>query len=488
MDPPRSGVLNKGREYGSIVTAANLENCRLSGDATGSMPTCVHLISYLASTFKHSSQDEWHQKVADGLVEVNGTTCTDEKAAVYVGDSITYQRPPWVEPYFENGGKLPNHLPILFEDQDIVAVHKPSGLPVMPSTVFNECTVMAVLKRQFSKESRDAPRVRTTGSCEGAAISGQIKSSSTTIGTQNCIAPQLRQKRKINTTSPIAGDAQSSQIANSAPPATAVCSKRQRHHDVAGGGAKASQEAPCSSGTTIPSPAHRLGVGTSGVLLCGKTSVGRKMLGGLFDCSGLDEGTANFRKLKPKTLAKIRKKAVARMKKVQKVYLALCEGVIQGGDESEIEIVQPIGPVRYPLPLGSLHAANSSGRSAKSFVKVLSRDPILNQTLAQVRIVTGRPHQIRIHMAWLGYPLVGDPLYQRGGIPRVPDATTGGKVPLPTDTGYHLHAWRVEFDHPGIADGRLRIVADPVPPLLQPTRHDASSGHDSCGDSVLVSH
>ena len=329
MDPPRSGVLNKGREYGSIVTAANLENCRLSGDATGSMPTCVHLISYLASTFKHSSQDEWHQKVADGLVEVNGTTCTDEKAAVYVGDSITYQRPPWVEPYFENGGKLPNHLPILFEDQDIVAVHKPSGLPVMPSTVFNECTVMAVLKRQFSKESRDAPRVRTTGSCEGAAISGQIKSSSTTIGTQNCIAPQLRQKRKINTTSPIAGDAQSSQIANSAPPATAVCSKRQRHHDVAGGGAKASQEAPCSSGTTIPSPAHRLGVGTSGVLLCGKTSVGRKMLGGLFDCSGLDEGTANFRKLKPKTLAKIRKKAVARMKKVQKVYLALCEGVIQ---------------------------------------------------------------------------------------------------------------------------------------------------------------
>lgn len=336
MDPARAGVLNKGREYTSIVTAANLENCRVSGNATSSPPASVPLISYLALTFKHSSKDEWHQKVADGLVEVNGSLCADATAAVYVGDSITYKRPPWMEPYFGNGGKLPNYLPILFEDEDIVAVHKPSGLPVMPSTVFNECTVMAVLKRQFSMDSSlGTPGVKETASSEGdAVVVGQIESSSTTTGgAQNCAAPpQPQQKRKINSTSPTAEHTPSPQR-RVAPSTTAVCCKRQRQrqHDIGGGGAKARQEAPWPPGSMVPSPAHRLGVGTSGVLLCGKTSVGRKMLGGLFDCSGLDEGNNgnNTRNLKPKTLAKIRKTAAARMKKVQKVYLALCEGIIK---------------------------------------------------------------------------------------------------------------------------------------------------------------
>ena len=63
-------------------------------------------------------------------------------------------------------------------------------------------------------------------------------------------------------------------------------------------------------------------------------------------------------------------------------------------------------------------------------------------SLVEVRIATGRPHQIRIHMAAYGHPLVGDPLYAPGGGLK-PQAAA-----LPGDAGYLLHAARLIFPHP----------------------------------------
>ena len=73
-----------------------------------------------------------------------------------------------------------------------------------------------------------------------------------------------------------------------------------------------------------------------------------------------------------------------------------------------------------------------------------------------MRIPTGRPHQIRIHMAWAGHPLVGDPLYGPGGLPV---AEPG----LPGEGGYWLHAHHLGLDHP--VTGR-RVELECAPPSV----------------------
>ncbi|MEM7757255.1 MAG: RNA pseudouridine synthase, partial [Cyanobacteria bacterium P01_A01_bin.40] len=59
----------------------------------------------------------------------------------------------------------------------------------------------------------------------------------------------------------------------------------------------------------------------------------------------------------------------------------------------------------------------------------------------------GRPHQIRIHLAAAGYPLLGDPLYLEGG--SFADIRSNQQqIPVPGDCGYFLHAFRLAFLHP----------------------------------------
>jgi 23S rRNA pseudouridine1911/1915/1917 synthase len=103
------------------------------------------------------------------------------------------------------------------------------------------------------------------------------------------------------------------------------------------------------------------------------------------------------------------------------------------------EIQTPIGLAPHPS-LGSVWAACASGKASKSVANVVSRGP--GATMFEVSLHSGRPHQIRIHLASIGHPLVGDPLYGAGGLPLA-------ELPgLPGDGGYLLHAWRLQFTHP----------------------------------------
>lgn len=172
------------------------------------------------------------------------------------------------------------------------------------------------------------------------------------------------------------------------------------------------------------SPLHRLGRGTSGVVLFARTESARQILARAW-----------------------------REHEMTKVYRALA----QGHPEAETFAIEvPIGPVPHPR-LGTLHAASPTGKPSLSTVRVLERRAE-GRSLLEVTIHTGRPHQIRIHLAAAGFPLVGDPLYASGGAVR--------EEALPGDLGYHLHALRLEGAHP--LDGAPFSITCQAPPLLRP--------------------
>ena len=90
----------------------------------------------------------------------------------------------------------------------------------------------------------------------------------------------------------------------------------------------------------------------------------------------------------------------------------------------------PIG--RHPADRKKM-AVDPKGRSAVTHWKVLGRYP--GCTHLECRLETGRTHQIRVHMAYLGHPLLGDTVY-------------GSKKPVPGLAGQCLHARRLRFIHP----------------------------------------
>jgi len=173
-------------------------------------------------------------------------------------------------------------------------------------------------------------------------------------------------------------------------------------------------------GVLRPGIVHRLDRGTSGLIVVAKSDAAHQGLAAQFAS-----------------------------RKVEKQYLAVVHGVPRPRSGT---IDAPIG--RHPVQRKKMSISASGGRAARSSYVV--EEALDGASLLRVRIHTGRTHQIRVHVASLGHPIVGDETYGGSRTPSSSSAKARAAIvafPRPA-----LHAASLAFDHP-VTGARLSLEA-----------------------------
>ena len=208
--------------------------------------------------------------------------------------------------------------------------------------------------------------------------------------------------------------------------------------------AKLDAELSTVGGDLRPGIVHRLDKQTSGAIVVAKDDATHRKLGQMFAD-----------------------------RRVAKIYIALVHGALA---KDNVTVNLPIA--RDLVRRTRMTTRRPDGRSAVSHIRVLERlaTPYGAFTLVEVRIETGRTHQIRVHMQSLGHPVVGDTLYgaPRSIVPATPKRAnqhpTGAASQHPTEAEplhlerNFLHAAHLEFVHP--QTGKLLAVDAPLPAEL----------------------
>lgn len=111
----------------------------------------VLVADYLATNWAHSSRLEWADRIEQGLLTVDDVVATSS-TRIYGNELLRYHRPGWDEPPMPPLAALERArfplLPTLHSDEDLLALHKPSGLPVMPGGMFEERSVLKLVGGQ----------------------------------------------------------------------------------------------------------------------------------------------------------------------------------------------------------------------------------------------------------------------------------------------------------------------------------------------------
>ena len=155
------------------------------------------------------------------------------------------------------------------------------------------------------------------------------------------------------------------------------------------------------NGVVRPGIVHRIDKDTSGIIVVAKNDNAHKKLSDQF-----------------------------KIHSISRKYVALVKGIIK---EDELTIDKPIG--RSTKDRKKMAVTDKNSRNAVTHISVLGRFYTSNVTLVEARLETGRTHQIRVHMASLHHPLIGDEVY-------------GKKDPKFKVEGQMLHAKYLGFIHP----------------------------------------
>ena len=140
---------------------------------------------------------------------------------------------------------------------------------------------------------------------------------------------------------------------------------------------------------------------------------------------------------------------------VKREYRAIVQGLMTSGGSVD----QPIG--RHPVNRVRM-AVHAAGKPAITHYRILER--YRAHTYLKINLETGRTHQIRVHMAYIHHPLLGDPVY--GGRLRLPAGATGAlQDGLRQFRRQALHAVRLELQHP--ASGEPMMWEAPLPEDMQ---------------------
>lgn len=193
-------------------------------------------------------------------------------------------------------------------------------------------------------------------------------------------------------------------------------------------------------GVKRPGIVHRLDKDTSGVMVAAKTDAAHQALAAQFAAHGRDGA-------------------------LERAYLAVAWGAPR---RQKVTIDAPIG--RHPRDRKKMAVVKGpASRHAVTHVEVRRRygDPDApSAALLECRLETGRTHQIRVHLAREGWPVIGDPLYAQGFRTRLAILPQPARAAPEALDRQALHAALLGFRHPATGE-TLRFAADPPPDMAR---------------------
>ncbi|KAK7201078.1 RNA pseudouridylate synthase-like protein [Novymonas esmeraldas] len=477
-------------------------------------PEC--LLGYLAKKFTYLSAEEWQQHLAAGHVSVNSILVADGAYVLRQGDMLCFSPPRSLEPPVDE-----EHLEVLYEDAALLAIAKNGNIPVAEGGRYCENTLVEVLRRRgaaafYTSETRRGPADLPGG------VEPLSRVSVAAAAREGCTNSTVT--RHVTAVSPGCVDG-----ADGAAPSTR---RRLEGHS------------PPSTSATVAAPAsgpadlftvHRLDKETSGVVVLAKQVSTAKALAsqlaaqtqGCTDAveallrergDGVAFTSADFDDLMRRTAQAVHKSYTAVLRGAAPVghtfvvvnrMDAMAQHPVHGSDPQHAQL-KKLKMCCVPCGETADERCGGWGRVAATRIHVVASMEALGLSCVHVELLTGRSHQIRLHCATIGYPVLGDKLYTTatpghdGGAVAVADSVYLERVrreddpflPISDDNGsgsdhnhgggggacrmwcrrHLLHATQLTLPHPdGLPAPALSFTASPLPFFLADVRFGAEA-------------